>query len=743
MSWSRSLRSPSSTPPPPPAPAPAPADVDIGSLWDNEGDRNDPIDIGSVWEPKVKFTETPFTIARRNAAKQPAATAQNVSGATKVNSTKPVPSTTSSSRSEPVPFRNVKPTTSPKALRSPTILAISSPSAQAVPRSKESVPSTEPLSQVRPLKQGWLSAPEVRSMPRVVEDVFYESPPTSSSTLTPSSIVPKELGKIVSSAPVQQDTNKRKVASENEGIKGKVEELSAKSRTNAVSVETQTKEKSFEIRQGKLPHLTILSYLTASHALEYCELPTSSAASPVPEGPKDPLISSSPIAASSSPLFQVYADSQGSPITADSSPPPTRATIAAILEPVTTRPELAMRPELEKGSNSEQVALKGDQEVGIIRPTPIRVLDSSSVTPAHPDGVSTAPETSSRFFKAQLRPPPPSFTEPTPSKVRGTVESEALRGGFSQTTRAKLDNFRNPRESKNAKGSVNSDNGLANQFPPSAVPHKHSSFIEPAYDTSPHQRFDSDKNAQEILPTRSPSRSAQASFAHLTPTTRRLPIAPSHSRSNSHFHPHSSSSTSASTSKFSLPLSIPKKRRQIDFLPLEPIESFQKRKGIVSTSSRTSESRIEQEEEGEGFWEGGRGFLSSGGFEGDDREEEESPTNRKHARASQTHDYSSSRETILGGTARGKEGKGMEKVVLGTSLRSLKPSLSSTPSPSQRGKNRSRGNNKRGGGGRGIFGRSNLGRNVGRIEERWNGEIDEEDEESKEAKLRRLYRSLG
>jgi hypothetical protein len=87
MSWSRSLRSPSSTPPPPPAPAPAPADVDIGSLWDNEGDRNDPIDIGSVWEPKVKFTETPFTIARRNAAKQPAATAQNVSGATKVNST--------------------------------------------------------------------------------------------------------------------------------------------------------------------------------------------------------------------------------------------------------------------------------------------------------------------------------------------------------------------------------------------------------------------------------------------------------------------------------------------------------------------------------------------------------------------------------------------------------------------------------------------------------------------------------
>lgn len=69
MSWSHSLRSPSLSPPPQDAALP-PVQLEHDnagtSLWDNEGDRNDPIDIANVWEPGIKFKETPFTIAKRN-----------------------------------------------------------------------------------------------------------------------------------------------------------------------------------------------------------------------------------------------------------------------------------------------------------------------------------------------------------------------------------------------------------------------------------------------------------------------------------------------------------------------------------------------------------------------------------------------------------------------------------------------------------------------------------------------------
>ena len=66
MSWSHSLRSPSPSPPPPLPTLQLDQEESRGSLWDNEGDRNDPIDIANVWEPTVKFKETPFTIAKRN-----------------------------------------------------------------------------------------------------------------------------------------------------------------------------------------------------------------------------------------------------------------------------------------------------------------------------------------------------------------------------------------------------------------------------------------------------------------------------------------------------------------------------------------------------------------------------------------------------------------------------------------------------------------------------------------------------
>jgi len=66
MSWSHSLRSPSPSPPPHLPTLQVDQVVFSGSLWDNEGDRNDPIDIANVWEPPVKFKETPFTIAKRN-----------------------------------------------------------------------------------------------------------------------------------------------------------------------------------------------------------------------------------------------------------------------------------------------------------------------------------------------------------------------------------------------------------------------------------------------------------------------------------------------------------------------------------------------------------------------------------------------------------------------------------------------------------------------------------------------------
>lgn len=64
MSWSRSLRSRSPTPP---TLSPPPNALRAASLWANDGDRHDPIDIGTVWEPQINFTETPFTIAKRNA----------------------------------------------------------------------------------------------------------------------------------------------------------------------------------------------------------------------------------------------------------------------------------------------------------------------------------------------------------------------------------------------------------------------------------------------------------------------------------------------------------------------------------------------------------------------------------------------------------------------------------------------------------------------------------------------------
>jgi len=73
MSWSFSLRSPSLTPPPL---STSPSTTDATSLWDNEGDRNDPIDIGSVWEPQIDFKETPFTIAKRNGGNQAGASSR-------------------------------------------------------------------------------------------------------------------------------------------------------------------------------------------------------------------------------------------------------------------------------------------------------------------------------------------------------------------------------------------------------------------------------------------------------------------------------------------------------------------------------------------------------------------------------------------------------------------------------------------------------------------------------------------
>lgn len=71
MSWSFSLRSPSITPPPQvTSPSTIEDSNDTTSLWGTDGDKYDPVDIGSVWEPQINFKETPFTIAKRNGAKQ-------------------------------------------------------------------------------------------------------------------------------------------------------------------------------------------------------------------------------------------------------------------------------------------------------------------------------------------------------------------------------------------------------------------------------------------------------------------------------------------------------------------------------------------------------------------------------------------------------------------------------------------------------------------------------------------------
>lgn len=224
-------------------------------------------------------------------------------------------------------------------------------------------------------------------------------------------------------------------------------------------------------------------------------------------------------------------------------------------------------------------------------------------------------------------------------------------------------------------------------------------------------------------------------------------------------HPHTAplstprSTYNSSSSKFSIPIvggvlppSVSKKRR-MNFLPLEPIEQFQKRKGIFSGTAGPDATEEIQGEEGmlDSPTRNAVSQLKAKTKKRNRTDEEEEDERSEQVEggliweSSSSSSSSSSHGKVFGG------GGGEPKVVLGTTLRSFKPQSSSSSSSalSNGGRGGNRGRRRGGsrrismrGGGNGYGGSRIGGLRIDEVNE------DEEEEESREEKLRRLYRSL-
>ncbi|GAA5948430.1 hypothetical protein JCM3765_001417 [Sporobolomyces pararoseus] len=733
MSWSFSLRSPSPTPPPQvTSPSTIEDPNESSSLWGDEGDRNDPIDIGSVWEPQINFKETPFTIAKRNGAKQASfGTSEISTPAQKSKKTtpalpRPVPATSVTQKPAPVFQRPNPKATSPEKPARPTVKVD-----QTKSDSTSLAPAKAPKARLN--KEGWISATDLsKKAPEAVNDVFYQ-PFNSSEAVEPA---PSKIPRAEPSSDVAVS-----IARPPKALVKKSEHSSeTKGRTGAVVKKSSDEQRELDgsenaSNRGKLDP----NFKSAFRKRRTNETLSTDAITPRPEVPGPISRPSSTIAPSSPPTaFQFYADSQESPETIDSSPPP------ASPPPTFSRPKVAIsqtpsRSVADIPASSSQTPIS--RQVEIIRPTPVRPLDTSFARiqssppysqakrinePVEVVNPPPVPPRSSRYFPSPKRLPSPFLTTTDSSAPQPKQAGPEF--SFSQSTRSKLERFRNPQQQLKSfvPPSQQMQPSQSSEFEEFNI----SEFVAPALELPP-------QTAPQPPHFGSRSLSAFTPNPHTPPSARRAPFP---------------STSTTSTSKFSLPLPIApsvSKKRRMNFLPLEPIESFHRRKGIAPSISGHGYSKPEVEED-DLMYRGG-GVLDSPSNRKSFTTQYFSQANGEQDRyAGEIRESSGSRyggKNLFGSSLefddvgeRGGGGIKLEKVAFGTSLRSFKPQSTTSsnylsPSSRVRGGRARRGR----GSGRSGLGKSRFGAN--RIDE-MDEEDDEAGEETEQAKLRRLYRSL-
>ncbi|GAA5912081.1 uncharacterized protein JCM6883_007104 [Sporobolomyces salmoneus] len=694
MSWSHSLRSPS---PSSASPPPSPSTNNIPSLWGSEDDRSDPIDIGTVWEPAIKFTETPFTIAKRNGVRQ----SSTGSGVGK-NAQK---GSTSFARPRPAPVPASKPT----------------PTAQTGAKETEGT-TTKRMKVERVVKP-------TKTVEKLESKFFAKRP---SKTVAP----PPKFGGDVFHDPTTPTLASVSAAFE----KSRVDSSSAQTRlpsTRPVPNVIRKSTPSATARELNLPKKRksekVKAIIEEAEEEEESESLSNQVVSP-----------SVPVTASSSslppssppPAFQFYADSQGSQITADSSPPPPH-TVEPVPKRGDTIPTPAPAPAAKFHSGVANEFLPKNpprvQQIDVIRPTPRRptsnaptltfqnnTAHAASVVPALSISESTA------LDLERQRLPSPFLSASNSEQAREEnqkKESHAAQTTTSLSTRAKLEKFRNPK-------------AQPRQLPSTPSAPVLPSLPKPLYEPQP--TLPSPVLAQPVNhPRHFSHRTFPSPSARISPF-KAAPLAPPPFTPPP--FPRQSSQSFASTSKFVLPGFAPsvQKKQRMNFLPLESIESFQKRKGITCGSNFGAPQEDEDEGAGEGEEEviatpspsmrgkRNRFSIEEAGEGGTDKR----PRLISSADGGSSNVFGSSLDDLSPSNPNSK----LEKVVLSPSLRSFKPQSTSRGAS---GRGRVRGNQGRGGRGRKAGITSSAGN---RGIESCGAEI--EDEESQEERLRRLYRSL-
>ncbi|GAA5843502.1 hypothetical protein JCM3766R1_004351 [Sporobolomyces carnicolor] len=671
MSWSRSLRSRSPTPP---TLSPPPNALRAASLWANDGDRHDPIDIGTVWEPQINFTETPFTIAKRNA---------------NASLTKPHAAV----RTKPTLSKDDARNQRGSVRRQASAVADSGQATKTGTASETQAHPSKATNTRRAIGSSLATASKhvarVCAPPKVVEDVFFAPSRSDPSRQARSKLLSEKSPLQTLPCPRLDSTP------------------CSKSRSS-------TRERSLNAREenalcGIDSHASKLDVTRSVPATASCD-EIAASSSPAVSAP-------SPLRDASPNLTDGQDDSSGDPFTDGSSPiapaltsafpvprtagfitPRAVAPVGTIeaLRRDSSLPSPSVRPyPLAPVGTIEALRRDSSLPSPSVRPYPLEESPLGASTPPHPRSSREARRVETEFAH-----------EPSPFLCSlGWIETPSKPA--PQSTRAKLEKFRNPLHQTKA-------------FPLCPLPTSpDASKLRPESTVLETALMGSEPVTRPQLETARgrPPRHVPELAAPVTPGAHQ----PLHSR---HWK----------GSNGSVPQVIPvleKPRRTMNFLPLEPIESFQKRKGIIATSiTSSSPSR--------------HGSPSSWSDKLD--EELDSPTRQKK-RGPPTP------PPRTGHSVFGSSLDQIEKVVLGTNVRSLKPTQSSSAFQTvlARGRGRGRG---RGGARSGTQGtrRSANGSIESTHRHAWSqrrsGDANEqeqgggENEETRAEKLRRLYRSF-